>query len=79
MVVKPNNGLEEDTAPKDLAEAGSSGCLLQKHRGWGQGPQELAPTAPQGSGPWWHLETRWMGLRGSPGPREGRPRAGRTL
>lgn len=77
-MAKPNKGLEEDAAPGDLAEAGSSGCPLQKQRGCGQGLQELAPTAPQSPGPWWHLETQWMGLRGSPGPREGRPRAGRT-
>lgn len=74
MVAKPNKGLEEDAAPGDLAEAGSSGCPLQKQRGCGQGLQELAPTAPQSPGPWWHLDVvdgaaRVTGPQRGPAPR----------
>lgn len=62
-MAKPNKGLEEDAAPVDLAEAGSSGCPLQKQRGCGQSP-----------GPWWHLDAvdgapRVTGPQRGPAPR----------
>lgn len=76
MVAKPNKGLEEDAAPGDLAEAGSSGCPLQKQRGCGQGLQELAPTAPQIPGPGGTLRHSGWGCEGHRAPERAGPAQG---